>query len=77
MTTWEITENIKDGIKYGVPLHDLVQGQVLVEMLQLQDKSEDTPSTEYVEGYKEALQKVYAYVYALVFAKEDILKEAK
>ena len=83
--TFEITPSIKKQIAYNTPLHDIIQGVVLVDIIEEQqflseaddDDKEGSATYEYHRGYTDALQKVYGLVYALVFEKEDQLKGVK
>ena len=82
--TFEITPLIKNLIATNTPLHDIIQGEVLVEIINQQKNlseatgEEAVASTyEYHRGYTDAMQKVYGLVYALVFEKEDQLRGVK
>jgi hypothetical protein len=61
------TPQQKNLLMLGTPIHEVIQGEVLLEIINSQNK----PESEYQRGYSEAMQKVYALVYALVFEKED------
>jgi len=67
------TENQKKMLALGTPIHEIIHGEVLLEIINTQNKLEDS---EYQRGYADAMQKVYALVYALVFEQADQLKEA-
>ena len=61
---------------YNPPMNSKIvsrDGEVLLEIIDSQKNTD----TEYGRGYVEAMQKVYALVYALQFAKDDYLKEVK
>lgn len=83
--TFEITPPIKNLIAEGIPFHDIIQGVVLTEIIEEQkflsevddDDKEVSANYEYHRGYSDAMQKVYGFVYALVFEKEDQLREVK
>jgi hypothetical protein len=82
--TFEITPPIKNLIAEGIPFHDIIQGTVLAEIIEEQKHlseatgEEAVASTyEYHRGYTDAMQKVYGFVYALIFEKEDQLREVK
>ena len=83
--TFEITPSIKNLIATNTPLHDIIQGVVLNDIIAEQqflseaddDDKEGSANYEYHRGYTDAMQKVYALVYALQFAKDDYLKERK
>lgn len=64
------TPQQKQLLAYNIPIHEIIQGEVLLEIINSQNMKE----TEYQRGYAEAMQKIYALTYALVFAKEDQLK---
>lgn len=66
------TENQKKMLALGTPIHEVIHGEVLLEIINTQNKLD----SEYQRGYAEAMQKVYALVYALVFEQADQLKEA-
>ena len=61
------TPQQKNLLMLGTPIHEVIHGEVLLEIINSQNK----PDSEYQRGYSEAMQKVYALVYALVFEKED------
>ncbi len=67
------TPQQKNLIRNNIPLHEIIHGEVLLEIINSQNLNE----SEYQRGYAEAMQKVYALVYALQFAKDDYLKERK
>jgi hypothetical protein len=67
------TPQQKNLIRNNIPLHEIIHGEVLLEIIDSQKNTD----TEYGRGYVEAMQKVYALVYALQFAKDDYLKERK
>jgi hypothetical protein len=67
------TPQQKNLLALNIPIHEVIQGEVLLEIINSQDKEE----SEYQRGYAEAMQKVYALTYALVFEKEDQLKGVK
>ena len=78
------TPQQKDLIRNNIPLHEIIHGEVLLEIInQQKNLSEATGEEavvggyEYHRGYTDAMQKVYALVYALQFAKDDYLKEVK
>lgn len=78
------TPQQKDLIRNNIPLHEIIHGEVLLEIInQQKNLSEATGEEavvggyEYHRGYTDAMQKVYALVYALQFAKDDYLKERK
>ena len=78
------TPQQKDLIRNNIPLHEMIHGEVLLEIInQQKNLSEATGEEavvggyEYHRGYTDAMQKVYALVYALQFAKDDYLKERK
>ncbi len=80
--TLELTENIKKAIAKDVPLHDIVHGEVLNEivneqniMLELGEDEQGSANYEYHRGYADAMQKVYGLIYALVFEQADQKKE--
>lgn len=60
-------------IQNNIPIHEIIHGEVLLEIIDSQKNTD----TEYGRGYVEAMQKVYSLVYALQFAKDDYLKEVK
>ena len=77
------TENQKKMLALGTPIHEIIHGEVLVEIINQQKNlseatgEEAVASTyEYHRGYTDAMQKVYALVYALQFEQADQLKEA-
>ena len=67
------TPQQKNLIRNNIPLHEIIHGEVLLEIIDSQKNTD----TEYGRGYVEAMQKVYALVYALQFAKDDYLQEVK
>lgn len=67
------TPQQKNLIRNNIPLHEIIHGEVLLEIIDSQKNTD----TDYGRGYVEAMQKVYALVYALQFAKDDYLKEVK
>lgn len=78
------TPQQKNLIRNNIPLHEIIHGEVLLEIInQQKNLSEATGEEavvggyEYHRGYADAMQKVYALVYALQFAKDDYLKERK
>ena len=78
------TPQQKNLIRNNIPLHEIIHGEVLLEIInQQKNLSEATGEEavvggyEYHRGYTDAMQKVYALVYALQFAKDDYLKERK
>jgi hypothetical protein len=78
------TPQQKNLIRNNIPLHEIIHGEVLLEIINQQKNlseatgEEAVASTyEYHRGYTDAMQKVYALVYALQFAKDDYLKERK
>jgi hypothetical protein len=80
--TLELTDNIKKAIAKDVPLHDIVHGEVLNEivneqdiMLELGEDEQGSANYEYHRGYADAMQKVYGLIYALVFEQADQKKE--
>lgn len=83
--TFEITPSIKNLIAEGIPFHDIIQGVVLLDIIEEQkflseaddDDKEGSANYEYHRGYTDAMQKVYGMVYALVFEKEDQLRGVK
>lgn len=82
--TFEITPLIKNLIAEGIPFHDIIQGEVLLEIInQQKNLSEATGEEavvggyEYHRGYTDAMQKVYGMVYALVFERENQLRGVK
>ena len=82
--TFEITPTIKNLIAKNIPLHDIIQGTVLAEIIEEQKHLSEATGEEavvggyeYHRGYTDAMQKVYGLVYALVFEKEDQLKGVK
>lgn len=68
-----ITPQQKNLIAHNIPIHEIIHGEVLLEII----NSQNEVASEYQRGYSEAMQKVYALVYALVFEKEDQLKGVK
>ena len=77
------TPQQKDLIRNNIPLHEIIHGEVLLEIInQQKNLSEATGEEavvggyEYHRGYTDAMQKVYALVYALQFEQADQLKEA-
>lgn len=82
--TFEITPSIKNLIAENIPLHDIIQGTVLAEIIEEQKHLSEATGEEavvggyeYHRGYTDAMQKVYGLVYALVFEKEDQLRGVK
>jgi hypothetical protein len=82
--TFEITPTIKNLIAENIPLHDIIQGTVLAEIIEEQKHLSEATGEEavvggyeYHRGYTDAMQKVYGLVYALVFEKEDQLRGVK
>ena len=80
--TLELNDNIKKAIAKDVPLHDIVHGEVLNEivneqdiMLELGEDEQGSANYEYHRGYADAMQKVYGLIYALVFEQADQKKE--
>ena len=78
------TPQQKNLIRNNIPIHEIIHGEVLLEIINQQKNlseatgEEAVASTyEYHRGYTDAMQKVYALVYALQFAKDDYLKEVK
>lgn len=67
------TPQQKNLLALNIPIHEIIQGEVLLEIINSQNMKE----TEYQRGYAEAMQKIYALCYALVFEKEDQLKGVK
>jgi len=65
------TPQQKNLLALGTPIHEVIHGEVLLEIINSQNKVE----SEYQRGYSEAMQKVYALVYALVFEQADQKKE--
>jgi hypothetical protein len=77
------TPQQKNLIRNNIPLHEIIHGEVLLEIInQQKNLSEATGEEavvggyEYHRGYTDAMQKVYALVYALQFEQADQLKEA-
>ncbi len=80
--SFELTDNIKKAIALDVPLHDIVHGEVLNEivneqdiMLELGEDEQGSANYEYHRGYADAMQKVYGLIYALIFEQQDQKKE--
>jgi len=78
----ELSENIKKAIAYDVPLHDIVHGEALRELINEQEIMEElgedeqgSANYEYHRGYADAMQKVYGLIYALIFEQQDQKKE--
>jgi hypothetical protein len=78
------TPQQKNLIRNNIPLHEIIHGEVLLEIINQGKKlaeatgeEEVVGGYEYHRGYADAMQKVYALVYALQFAKDDYLKERK
>jgi len=81
---FEITQSIKNLIRNNIPLHEIIHGEVLLEIInQQKNLSEATGEEavvggyEYYRGYTDAMQEVYGLVYALVFEQQDQLDELK
>jgi hypothetical protein len=77
------TPQQKNLLALGTPIHEIIHGEVLLEIIgQQKNLSEATGEEavvggyEYHRGYTDAMQKVYALVYALQFEQADQLKEA-
>ena len=77
------TPQQKNLLALGTPIHEIIHGEVLLEIInQQKNLSEATGEEavvggyEYHRGYADAMQKVYALVYALQFEQADQLKEA-
>jgi hypothetical protein len=77
------TPQQKNLLALGTPIHEIIHGEVLLEIINQQKNlseatgEEAVASTyEYHRGYTDAMQKVYALVYALQFEQADQLKEA-
>lgn len=76
---FEITPSIKNLIAEKIPLHDIIQGMVLNDIIAEQqflseadeEDKEGSANYEYHRGYTDAMQKVYGLVYALVFEQQD------
>jgi hypothetical protein len=83
--TFEITPPIKNLIAENIPLHDIIQGVVLNDIIAEQqflseaddEDKEGSANYEYHRGYTDAMQKVYGLVYSLIFEKEDQLRGVK
>jgi hypothetical protein len=82
--TFEITPPIKNLIAENIPLHDIIQGVVLTEIIEEQKHLSEATGEEavvggyeYHRGYTDAMQKVYGLVYSLIFEKEDQLRGVK
>lgn len=78
------TPQQKNLIRNNIPLHEIIHGEVLLEIINQQKNLSKATGEEavvggyeYHRGYTDAMQKVYALVYALQFAKDDYLKERK
>lgn len=82
---FEITPSIKNLIAEKIPLHDILQGMVLNDIIAEQqflseaddEDKEGSANYEYHRGYTDAMQKVYGLVYALVFEQQDQLDQLK
>ena len=70
--SFKLTDNIKKAIAKELPLHDIVHGEVLNEIIETQELE-----SEYYLGYQDALQKVYGFIYALIFEDLDQKRGAK
>jgi hypothetical protein len=78
------TPQQKNLLALGTPIHEIIHGEVLLEIInQQKNLSEATGEEavvggyEYHRGYTDAMQKVYGLVYALVFEQQDQLDELK
>jgi len=76
------TPQQKNLLALGTPIHEIIHGEVLVEIINQQKhlpeatgEEEPVGGYEYHRGYTDAMQKVYALVYALVFEQADQKKE--
>ena len=82
--SFELTPQIKKAIAHDVPLHDIIQGEAIADLVEeqrlLHEMGEDEQGSanyEYHRGYSDAMQKVYGMVYALVFEQQDQKKGAQ
>jgi hypothetical protein len=73
--SFELTDNIKKAIAKDVPLHDIVHGEVLNDLIVSQGLELGDDEVTYNQGYMDALQAVYGFIYALVFEQADQKRE--
>jgi hypothetical protein len=69
--TREISASAKRAIDHNVPLHDVIQGEILNTMVEFQDKKFE--DVAWSQGYQDALADIYRLCYDVIFYNQDRL----
>jgi len=89
MIKTELPENIQKAIQSGIPLHDVIHGSIISQLLEAEDSLdtiniesegyeedyEQTITRLHLEGYVEALTDIYKLCYDVVFYQRDWEKQ--
>jgi len=69
MINEKINPHLARAIAGGVELHDVIQGEIMTRLVELQEEG-----GEYSKGYNDALSDIYALCYDVIFYKQDLKK---
>ena len=72
MIKTELPENIQRAIQSGIPLHDVIHGELNNLMVQWQDKKFDINKQDWAEGYQDCLTDIYGLCYDVIFYQQDM-----